>query len=187
IAMATTAKPSVSGPIQHPGESESNDIRRRLAAVEPASLRTFTPSLAVLARSAGCYHWTPEGRKLADFTSGVLVSNLGHNPTRWWQRVFQYMGLDRLPDDARPSSAVAGAFFSAVTLTAYNAVTELETLAAERLIANMQSQPGGVRCEQVLWSASGSEAIQKAIWAAMDRRAGENMILATRKGFHGKK
>src|SRR6185295_14459993 len=117
IAMATTAKPSVSGPIQHPGESESNDIRRRLAAVEPASLRTFTPSLAVLARSAGCYHWTPEGRKLADFTSGVLVSNLGHNPTRWWQRVFQYMGLDRLPDDARPSSAVAGAFFSAVTLT----------------------------------------------------------------------
>lgn len=41
--------------------------------------------------------------------------------------------------------------------------------------------------EQVLWSASGSEAIQKAIWAAMARRPGQNMLLATRHGFHGKK
>src|SRR5262245_50684052 len=116
--MATTTKSSSSSSIQHSGESESNDVRRRLAAVEPAALRTFTPSLAVLAKSAGCYHWTPEGRKLADFTSGVLVSNLGHNPTRWWQHVFQYMGLDRLPDEARPATSGAGAFFSAVTLTA---------------------------------------------------------------------
>ena len=42
-------------------------------------------------------------------------------------------------------------------------------------------------CEQVLWAASGSEAIQKAIWAALDRRPGADMILATRYGFHGKK
>jgi len=96
----------------------------------------------------------------------------------------QYMGLDKLPTD---NAAAAGTFVSAATLTAYNAVTELETLAAERLIANLQSHPGGARCEQVLWSASGSEAIQKAIWAAIDRRPGENMILATRRGFHGKK
>ncbi len=80
--------------IEHAGEDRSNDFRRRAAVVEPAALRTYTPSLAVLARSEGCYHWTPEGRKLADFTSGVLVANLGHNPTRWWQRVFEYLGLD---------------------------------------------------------------------------------------------
>ena len=49
--------------------------------------------MAVLAKSAGSYHWTPEGRKLADFSSGVLVMNLGHNPTRWWQRVNDYLGL----------------------------------------------------------------------------------------------
>ena len=71
-------------PVQHPKEEASNAIRRRLAAVEPHCIRTFTPSMAVLAKSAGSYHWTPEGRKLADFSSGVLVMNLGHNPTRWW-------------------------------------------------------------------------------------------------------
>ena len=43
--------------------------------------------MAVVHRSEGSYHYTPEGRKLADFSSGVLVMNLGHNPTRWWQRV----------------------------------------------------------------------------------------------------
>lgn len=174
--MATITTPAT---IQHPGEDASNDIRRRLAAVEPACIRTFTPSLAVLAKSAGSYHWTPEGRKLADFTSGVLVMNLGHNPTRWWNRVIQYLGLQNLKS--------AGAFCEGVTLNGYNAVTEVETDCCERLVNLMQKQPGGARCEQVLWAASGSEAIQKAIWAAMDRRPGEDMILSTRYGFHGKK
>ena len=83
-------------PLQHPGETVSNEIRRRLLEVEPHSIRTFTPSGAVLARSAGSYHWTPEGRKLADFTSGVLVMNLGHNPARWWRRLHEYMGVDKV-------------------------------------------------------------------------------------------
>lgn len=165
--------------ISHPGETTSNEIRRRLAKVEPHALRTFTPSLAVLAKSAGSYHWTPEGRKLADFSSGVLVMNLGHNPTRWWKRVTEYLQLGGLKS--------AGEFCEAVTLNGYNAVTEVETVATERLVALMQKQPGGKRCEQVLWAASGSEAIQKALWAAMDRRPGEQMILSTRYGFHGKK
>ncbi|MBX7168508.1 MAG: aminotransferase class III-fold pyridoxal phosphate-dependent enzyme [Pirellulales bacterium] len=166
--------------IQHPGETQSNELRRRLVRVEPLAQRTYTPSLAALARSAGAYHWTPEGRKLADFTSGVLVANLGHNPARWWQRVFGYLGLPQaLPD---------GDYFSAAPLTAYNALTELEVQASERLLANLRSQPGGARCEQVVWSASGSEAIQKALWTALERRPGpQNVILATRAGFHGKK
>jgi 4-aminobutyrate aminotransferase-like enzyme len=165
--------------IRHEGEEISNDLRERLAAVEPKSLRTFTPSLAVLAKSAGSYHWTPEGRKLADFSSGVLVMNLGHNPTRWWQRVIEYLGLGGLKQ--------GGEFCQAVTLNAYNAVTEIEVLATERLVSLMQSQPGGARCEHVLWAASGSEAIQKALWAALDRRDGADIILSTRHGFHGKK
>jgi 4-aminobutyrate aminotransferase-like enzyme len=165
--------------ISHEGEEKSNDIRRRLAEVEPHCIRTFTPTLAVVAKSAGSYHWTPEGRKLADFTSGVLVMNLGHNPTRWWQRVKDYLGLHNLKE--------AGEFCEAVTLNAYNAVTEVEMLCTERLIGLMQKQPGGARCEQVLWAASGSEAIQKALWAALDRRPGEDIILSTRYGFHGKK
>ncbi len=165
--------------VQHPGEDDSNDVRRRAAVVEPLALRTYTPSLAVLARSEGSYHWTPEGRKLADFTSGVLVANLGHNPTRWWRRLLGYLGLDALP--------AAGDFFSASTLTAYNALTPLEVQASERLVASLRGQPGGSRLEQVMWAASGSEAVQKAIWAALDRRPAADIILATRYGFHGKK
>lgn len=169
-------------PIEHPNEPRGNELRRRLAAVEPRSLRTYTPSLAVIARSEGCYHWTVDGRKLADFTSGVLVANLGHNPRRWWERVWHYLGLT-----AGNATQSGGEFFSATPLTAYNAATELEVLACERLLANLRSQPGGARMDQVLWSASGSEAIQKALWACLARRPGSDIILATRQGFHGKK
>ena len=171
--------PSEIHPIQHAGEPLSNDIRSRLLKVEPHAIRTFTPSGAVLAKSAGSYHWTPEGRKLADFTSGVLVMNLGHNPTRWWQRVLAFMGLEKLNG--------AGEFFESVTLNGYNAITEIETVCCERLVSLLQAQPGGARCEQVLWAASGSEAVQKALWAALDRRPGQDFILSTRHGFHGKK
>ncbi|HWB00932.1 MAG TPA: aspartate aminotransferase family protein [Pirellulales bacterium] len=175
----STIELNTPAPIQHADEPQSNDIRRRLAAVEPHALRTFTPSQAVLARSAGCYHWTPEGRKLADFTSGVLVMNLGHNPTRWWQRVLEYLNLGKLDTGAQ--------FTSAITLNGYNALTEVELQATERLVELLREQPGGGRCEQVLWAASGSEAIQKALWAALERRPGQNIILSTRHGFHGKK
>ena len=106
------------GTIEHRGEEQSNDVRRRAAAVEPRALRTYTPSLAVIARSAGSYHWTPEGRMLADFSSGVLVANLGHNPATWWRRAIEYLGMR----DFEPS----GEFFPATPLTAYNAVTELD-------------------------------------------------------------
>ena len=68
---------------------------------EPRSLRTFTPSLAVLAKSAGVFHWTPEGRQLYDYTSGVLVSNLGHNPTTWMQRFVRHMGWNIPWTDSR--------------------------------------------------------------------------------------
>jgi 4-aminobutyrate aminotransferase-like enzyme len=176
----TTAKPcKPSQAIAHRGENQSNEIRRMIARGEPIGQRTFTPTLAVLARSAGSYHYTPEGRKLADFTSGVLVANLGHNPTRWWQRVCEYMHWRPQSDTNEYSDAVA--------LTAYNAVTPVEAQATQRLIANLQAQPGGVRLEQVLWAASGSEAIQKALWAALARRENSDIILATRRGFHGKK
>jgi len=177
--MASIAKATPSPAADHPGEERSNAVRRRLHGVEPATQRTYTPSLAVLHKSAGCWHWTPEGRRLADFSSGVLVANLGHNPARWWRRVAEYLGLSDLNR--------TGEFLPAVPLTAYNAVTELEVLACERLLANMRGAPGGGRMEQVLWAASGSEAIQKSLWAAMFRRPGRDMIVATRHGFHGKK
>ena len=173
-------------PIQHPGEPLSNRIRAEAGAQEPRSLRTYTPTQAVLARSAGIYHWTPEGKRLFDFTSGVLVANLGHNPIRWMERFGGYMGWPKSGADTAVSAA-SGGFFSALALTSYNAVTPLESEASARLVAALRARSGGVRMEQVMWAASGSEAIQKALWAAMAKDRNRPMILATRYGFHGKK
>lgn len=174
------ATPSVlSPPIQHAGEEQGNALRARMADLEPLCLRTRTPSLAMIAHSAGSYHWTTEGRKLADFTSGVLVSNLGHNPASWWQRLVGYLNLNL--------GEASGEFLEAVPLTTYNAASPIEVEASDRLLQSLQAAAGGSRMEQVLWAASGSEAAQKALWACMARRPGSDMILATRGGFHGKK
>src|SRR5262249_46010711 len=149
----------------HPHEQPSNAARELITRCEPRALRTYTPTQAVLARSAGVYHWTPEGRRLYDFTSGVLVSNLGHNPIAWMQRFTQYMGWPIAGSKGQPE----GAFFSALPMTAYNAITPVETEASRRLLELLRSRPGGSRLEQVMWAASGSEAIQKALWAALAR------------------
>lgn len=167
--------------IQHPEEAGSNADRVAAARFEPRSLRTYTPSQAVVAKSAGVYHWTPEGRRLYDFTSGVLVANLGHNPTRWMERFRRYMGWS----DAKPGAGEQ--YFAAAPMTAYNAVTPVGAEASRRLVETLRGRPGGGRMEQVMWAASGSEAIQKALWAALARDRARPMILATRFGFHGKK
>lgn len=177
--------------IRHHDEAASNRTRHDASQFEPRSLRTFTPTQAVLSRSAGIYHWTPEGKRLFDFTSGVLVANLGHNPIRWMERFCSYMGW---PSSNAQSAAetlrngpIPKGFFSGVAMTTYNAVTPLETLASQRLVEALQARPGGERMQQVMWAASGSEAIQKALWAALAIDRTRPMILATRYGFHGKK
>ncbi len=167
--------------LQHAGETQSNQARDQIAAGEPVSLRTFTPSQAILSRSSGVFHWTPENRRLYDFSSGVLVANLGHNPTAWMKRFTEYMGWTCF------NPASTSAYFSALPMTAYNAATPVEIQAVTRLLKLLQSRPGGKRMEQVLWAASGSEAIQKALWAALARSPQRDVILATRFGFHGKK
>jgi 4-aminobutyrate aminotransferase-like enzyme len=170
-------------PNEFPQETASNAVRKALGTNEPVALRTFTPSLAVLAKSAGAFHWTPEGRRLYDYSSGVLVANLGHNPRSWLHRFTEYLGWK--PEDI--SGNGDSEYVSAVTMTAYNAMTELEANAVERLLASLQSFPGGSRMEAVMWAASGSEAIQKALWACLHRDESRDIILATRYGFHGKK
>jgi 4-aminobutyrate aminotransferase-like enzyme len=167
--------------IRHPNEPQSNANREATAHLEPLALRTFTPTQAVIAKSAGAFHFTPEGRRLYDYTSGVLVSNLGHNPTEWTRRYFEYMGWPTNSLHAR------GAYFTAVPMTAYNAITPIEVDASKRLLDVLHGAPGGGRMERVMWAASGSEAIQKALWAALARDRTRSMIVATRFGFHGKK
>lgn len=172
----------MSAPVEFPHEGRSNAIRRVIGQKEPVALRTYTPSQAVLSRSAGVFHWTAEGRRLYDYSSGVLVANLGHNPRRWMRRFAGYMGWDA----AEYADGDAGCF-EAVPLTAYNAITEIESRAVERLLDSVQASPGGRRLDTVMWAASGSEAIQKTLWACLHRDASRDMILATRHGFHGKK
>ncbi len=173
-------------PIQHALEPRSNADRAALMTLEPHALRTFTPTQAVIAHSAGAYHWTPDGRRLYDFTSGVLVSNLGHNPVRWMESFSRYMSWPRPEHAGSPVGAPHG-YFAAVPMTAYNAITPVEVEANKRLLALLRGSSGGRRMEQVLWAASGSEAIQKALWAAQARDRTRPMIVATRFGFHGKK
>lgn len=170
--------------IEFAGEARSNAARKIVAESEPIALRTYTPSQAVFAKSAGVFHWTPEGRKLYDYSSGVLVANLGHNPKRWMQRFGQYMGWT---PETFSGSADAGEYVSAIAMTAYNAVTEVETNAVQRLLANLKKSKGSDRLNTIVWAASGSEAIQKALWACLARDRTRDMILATRYGFHGKK
>jgi 4-aminobutyrate aminotransferase-like enzyme len=196
----------MSSPLHHHHETTSNEKRDQVARYEPKTLRTYTPTQAVIARSAGIYHWTPEGRRLYDFTSGVLVANLGHNSQSWMKRFVEYMGWKEWAVNSEQWAVGSGQrtevtatgntahcplptvhFFQAVPMTAYNAVTGVETEASRRLIELLQSRPGGGRMEQVLWAASGSEAIQKALWAALARDQNRNQIIATRYGFHGKK
>ncbi len=165
--------------IRHPGEPKSNELRELIAAKEPLALRTYTPSQLVISRSAGVFHWTADGRRLYDYTSGVLVSNLGHNPEEWQRRFLSYMGWAGVP--------AGQGYFDAVPLTAYNAATTIEAEAVRRLVSNLQSAPGGKRLEQVLWAASGSEAVQKALWASLAVDPRRQVIVATRDGFHGKK
>jgi 4-aminobutyrate aminotransferase-like enzyme len=174
----------MNSPIQHAHEDASNAIRAGAAIYEPRASRTYTPSQAVLAHSAGAFHWTTEGRRLYDFTSGVLVANLGHNSETWMNRFKAHMGWDSA---AAAKETSPEGYFSALPMTAYNAVTGLEIEATRRLVETLQSRPGGGRMEQILWAASGSEAIQKALWAALARDRGRELILATRHGFHGKK
>jgi 4-aminobutyrate aminotransferase-like enzyme len=160
-------------PITHPGEPVSDAHRAGVAAGEPRALRTFTPTQAVIANSRGVFHWTADGRRLFDFTSGVLVANLGHNPPRWLARVQELMGW-----------AGGG---EPVPLTAYNAITPVEDDATRALLDACRRSPGGGRLQRVLWAASGAEAVQKALWACLARDRDRPLVLATRHGFHGRK
>ncbi|MCA9033346.1 MAG: aminotransferase class III-fold pyridoxal phosphate-dependent enzyme, partial [Planctomycetaceae bacterium] len=171
--------------IQFPGEELSNATRKSLVANEPVALRTYTPTQAVLKNSTGVFHFTADGRRLYDYSSGVLVANLGHNPVRWTKNLLARMGWHNSSGQFAGESNEE--YFPAVPLTAYNAISEVEAQATQRLLASLQKSTLGNRLQQVMWAASGSEAVQKALWACLHRDPQRDIILATRYGFHGKK
>lgn len=153
-------------PPQHPDEPRGNQLRNLLADSEPRAQRTFTPTLAVIDQAEGVFLWTVDGRRLFDFTSGVLVTNLGHNPPHWNKRVQQLLA-------SQPFNI-------------YNAVTRIEIEANQKLSSVSNRLPNQAP-HKIAWAASGSEAIHKALWIALRRTPNRDIILATRHGFHGKK
>jgi 4-aminobutyrate aminotransferase-like enzyme len=173
-------------PIVFEGEPQSNAYRAAIARQEPQALRTFTPSQAVFDHSAGVFHVTPEGRRLYDFTSGVLVANLGHNPRRWLQRFARHLGWTPEMLFGAPESS-PDVYCDAVTMTAYNGITPIETRAVAELLKVLQATPYGRRLDTIMWAASGSEGVHKAIYTSLGRDKTRDMVLATRYGFHGKK
>ena len=104
--------------ISHHGEPNANAVRRRLEKVVGRGLRTYTPSQLVVKRAKGCHVWTVDGRKLIDFTSGVLVVNLGH----------AHAGFEKLYHT----------YAAGLPRSAYNMVAPVEVMAAERLIKSMR-------------------------------------------------
>lgn len=149
--------------IQHPSEDEGNYYRSLWRTYVGHGQQTYTPTQVVVERSQGIYLWTVDGRKLIDFTSGVLVSNLGYRHPRFEERFKVYCG--ELPRNT------------------YNMITPVQVEASKRLIHSF----GYSKAEKILWAASGSEGIQKAMWTALHRYPDRHIIVATRHGFHGKK
>ncbi len=149
--------------IQHDNEPKSNSIRRTVSQYVARGHKTYTPTQLVVERAEGVYLWNPEGRQFLDFSSGVLVANLGHAHPYFEERYAEHTkGLPR---------------------NAYNMLTQQEAEAARRLIENV----GLPKLNRVIWADSGSAAIIKSMWAAQHVYPDRPIIVATRYGFHGKK
>ncbi|HDP33586.1 MAG TPA: aspartate aminotransferase family protein [Candidatus Hydrogenedentes bacterium] len=118
----------------------------------------------VVAKARGRHLYTVDGRRLVDFTSGVLVQNLGYSHKKF-ERYFE-RHRKNLPRNT------------------YNMVSPLHVKASERLLKTMKNNPNA---QKLLWAASGSEGVQKAMWTALKRYPHRNILAATRFGFHGKK
>ena len=150
-------------PIYIENDDRSNEIRKQIVDLIPKSHKTYTSTQLVVDRAEGVRLWNPEGREFIDFSSGVLVANLGHNHPYFEEQYASYIG--NLPRNA------------------YNMLTEIEVTAAKRLIKNLNHK----KMERVLWSACGSSGIIKAIWSALHYHPDRHIILSTKYGFHGKK
>jgi 4-aminobutyrate aminotransferase-like enzyme len=144
-------------------EDRAISMRAELDGVLGRGQDTYTPTRAVIERAEGTRLYTVDGHTLIDFAAGVLVANLGHAHPGFERLLTQYRG-------AQPR-------------TAYNLITPVLVEASRRLVQSL-AMP---RAEKLLWAASGSEAIQKAMWCARHRHPDRPIMLATRAGFHGKK
>ena len=150
--------------IEHENEPKGNLIRKGVAEYIGPGQNTYTPTQLAVAKAKGCWLWTEDGRKLIDLTSGVLVQNLGYQHPKFEKYWATYK--------------------KGLPLNPYNMVSKVLVEASRRLIKSMNANPNA---QKILWAASGSEGIQKAMWTVLHKYPERSIMVATRYGFHGKK
>jgi len=107
----------------------------------------------------GCVVTDVDGNTYLDWTSGVLVANVGHCHPRLVEAVRRAAGE---------------------LLNNYECANEYRILAAERLVRALPSH-----LDRCFFLSTGSEAIEAAV-RLMKRRTGEFEILSFEGGFHGR-
>ena len=124
------------------------------------SLSEDWPKLAAV-RAEGAYLYTADGREYLDFTSGIAVTNLGHNHPKVLQAAIEQMKLFS---------------HSAVGITLHEPLLRLTEVLPKVM-------PEGL--DMFFFGNSGSEAVEGAIKLAR-YVSGRPGIIAFRGGFHGR-
>jgi len=114
----------------------------------------------VWSRAAGAYIFDTEGRRFLDMNGGFGMFNAGRNNPRIKQALIHVLELDT------PGSVQLG-------------VSLLPGLLGRELLRRMPD-----RLEQVLFTSSGTEAVEAALKLGR-AAAGRSRVLSASKGFHG--
>ena len=88
--------------------SASEDVRKRIRAVEGTGLRTFwEPEPVVWARTEGCHVWDADGRAYLDLYAGFAVANVGYCHPRVTEAIQRQAGVMTHCPSAAPSEVRA--------------------------------------------------------------------------------
>ena len=136
---------------------KSEEYLQISAQSEPACAADQTP--IVWDHGEGVFVWDVDGNKYIDFTSGVLVSNLGHN----------HPGLVKAIQDQAPR-----------LMNCYSFPTPERVKASHRLLKTLPPN-----LDRVFMLSTGAEATEAALRIAR-RYTGKQEILAFYGGFHGR-
>ncbi len=141
---------------QVPG-TRSAELLKLSSEVEPRCAADQTP--VVWDHGEGVWVWDVDGNPYIDFTSGVLVSNLGHN----------HPGLVKAIQEQAPR-----------LMNCYSFPTPERVNASARLLKTLPPN-----LERVFMLSTGAEATEAALRIAR-RYTGKQEVLAFYGGFHGR-
>jgi 4-aminobutyrate aminotransferase / (S)-3-amino-2-methylpropionate transaminase / 5-aminovalerate transaminase len=140
-----------------PSEKSAATIMERYKQYAPESMGDTSP--LVWERAEGCRVWDADGRAYIDFTSGVLVLNVGHS---------------------HPRVTAAIADQAKRFLNCYGATSAIIADFMEQLARLLPA-----RLRKLILLTTGSEAIEAAVRIAR-AATGRHEILAFSGGFHGR-